>query len=136
MTRRVVRVRRIVELARRQEEQARHRLASTRGLESRAIAEVRRVSDELRGHHPTEVRLGAAIHELGRAALVAADQHRADARTSVEQVEAAWRATHQRLGTFERLEERLRQGEAEAARRHEAHELDDLVGTRAHEARR
>jgi flagellar biosynthesis chaperone FliJ len=136
MTRRVVRVRRIADLARRQEEQARHRLASTRGLEQRAIDEVRRVSDELRGHHPTEPRLDAAIHELGRAALVAADQRRDDARSSVEQVEAVWRATHQRLGTLERLEERLELDEAEAARREEAHELDDLIGTRAHEARR
>jgi flagellar biosynthesis chaperone FliJ len=134
MSRPATRLTRLVELARLREEQARQTVAVARSAERAALAHVTASEEALR--HPaltaiSSPRFGSVLRHLGREALQRAEDGARRAGDAVEAEVDAWRATHQQLGTLERLDDRLHEAALAARRRREQHETDELATTRA-----
>lgn len=132
MKRHASRLDRLVQVARRREEQARQSVAVARAAERAAVEHVDAVQSALRATTATgaDLHLAFALHRLGRNELDRACAATGDAARETGERIDTWRGTHQRLGTLERLDERLREAFLVELRRREQQEADELATTR------
>lgn len=132
MSARAGRMARLVELARRREDQARQQVARARQDQRRAEEQVEeRRADLARTEIPADgFRFGHALGALGRDALQREQHQVAEATTVVTDQMATWQSAHQRLGTFERLDERLQEQLRVERLLRQQQETDDLAATR------
>ena len=127
------RLSRLVRVARRREDQARQVVAAARADERVAVAQVDVAVDALRRPRPApaDFRFARALDHLGCEAISRAEGRAVDAARALDVTITAWQAASQRLGTMERLEERLQDLQAAEFRRRLQREADDLATTRA-----
>ena len=135
MSRDTKRLRRLLDLRRRQEEAARVQLA-------KSLRRAADISDEVRDRtEALEAVLGgnleprrhphlAAIAAIAEPAILAAHAAEVSARGAAEEIRREWRRTAKRLKGLERLDERRHAEEFELIQRGERAETDDAINSR------
>lgn len=133
MSRPQSRLDRLVQVARRREEQARQSVAVARSGHRASVARSQAVMDGLRTPAAVsqgEFRLARRFEQLGREELDRAEGEAADAASLVEDRITIWQSAHQQLGTLERLDARLFEAFLAERRRGEQLQADELATTR------
>lgn len=133
MSRHQSRLERLVQVARRREEQARQSVAVARSGHRASVARTEAAREGLRVPPPVsrgEFRLARLFEQLGREELDRAEGEAAEAARVVEDRLTVWQSAHQQLGTLERLDARLFEAFLAEQRRREQLEADELATTR------
>jgi flagellar biosynthesis chaperone FliJ len=122
---------RLVDLARRREDLARTAVTTARH-DQRASQQALAASRDALGSIASGagLRLDRTLADLGRHHLDRAEGRQRATTAVVATSLDDWHVAHRRLGSLERLEERLRAEQVAADRRREQREADDLATTR------
>ena len=129
------RLRRLLDLRRRQEETARSQLASSLHRVSELSDEVKQRSNALervlRGTAPGRKRRVEAIADAASTAILAARAAEASAIRTTDEIRNTWRRALRRVDGLERVEQRVADAAHEAERRAERSAVDEVVSSRA-----
>ncbi len=135
MTRDAKRLRRLLDLRRRQEEAARVQLAQSLRRAAEISDEVRdrteALEDVLGGNlEPRRRQHLETITSIAQPAILAAHAAESSARGTAEEIRREWRRTARRLKGLERLEDRRVAEELEVGVRSERQQIDDAMSSR------
>ena len=138
MTRDAKRLRRLVDLRRRQEETARVQLAQSLQKAAEISDEVRVRSEALEAAlagnpEPRRKEHLEALLEIAQPALNAAQAAEASARGAAEEIRREWRRTAKRLKGMERLDDRHEAEQLAFRRRADQAHFDDALSSRSGE---